>query len=290
MLAGMKDIYASARYTLEQRYFAKGDRGLTALSGIRIVQLTDMHLFASTEGQLLGMNTDHSFNEVLKLVRSRVPAMDLILATGDLSQDGSETSYQRLKSYLGAFDVPYYWLSGNHDQNSMLNRMSQSTSASEPIIDVGEWRIVMLDSSVAEQVHGFLDDDQLQVLKQALVTDKHVLICCHHHPIPMGSQWIDNIGIRNSADFMDIIESSPNVKAVLWGHVHQEVDEVITERRFMATPSTCIQFTKYSADFAVDTLSPGFRYLELMPDGRVVTEVHRVTGVEFTIDYSIKGY
>lgn len=263
---------------------------MTASSGIRIVQLTDMHLFDSTEGQLLGMNTDHSFNEVLKLVRAKVPAMDLILATGDLSQDGSETSYNRLKASLGEFAVPYYWLSGNHDQNPMLEKMSENISASQQVIDVGDWRIVMLDSSVAEQVHGFLEDSQLQLLKDALITEKHVLVCCHHHPIPMNSKWIDNIGIRNSDDFMQIIDASPNVKAVLWGHVHQEVDEVINDRRFLATPSTCIQFTKYSEDFAVDTLSPGFRYLELLPDGRVSTQVHRVTGVEFTIDYSIKGY
>ena len=264
--------------------------GLGNAETVRIVQVTDPHLFQSTDGALLGMNTEESLECVLSLVREKTPEFDLILATGDISQDGSDESYFRMRDKLQAFDRPFYWLSGNHDQNDVITKASVGTAALQKVIDYPNWRIVMLDSSVTDEVHGFLHQHELDLLKEALKTDKHVLVCFHHHPINVGSKWIDNIGVKNASEFMEMLESHDNVKAVLWGHVHQEVDEVQNGRRLLATPSTCIQFTKHSDDFSVDTLHPGYRYLELLPNGSVNTDVHRVTGVEFTIDYSIKGY
>jgi Icc protein len=264
---------------------------LVDVDRIRIVQVTDSHLFKDTQGALLGMNTEHSLECVLSLVQETHPTMDIILATGDISQDSSLESYERMREKLEAFDAPFYWLSGNHDHNDVISRASEGTNALQKVIDFPHWRIVMLDSSVMDEVHGYLHQQELDLLKSAIhETDKHVMVCFHHHPINVGSKWIDNIGVRNASDFMKTIDGCEKVKLVLWGHVHQEVDESHDGKRMLATPSTCIQFTKYSDDFAVDTLSPGFRYIELLSDGSVNTEVHRVTGVEFTIDYSIKGY
>ena len=53
---------------------------------LRVVQLSDFHLFADTDGKLLGLNTQFSLEAVLDRVRREQPDMDLILATGDLSK------------------------------------------------------------------------------------------------------------------------------------------------------------------------------------------------------------
>jgi 3',5'-cyclic-AMP phosphodiesterase len=55
--------------------------------------------------------------------------------------------------------------------------------------------------------------------------------------------------------------------------VHQALDQFINGVRFMASPATCTQFLPRSADFALDARPPGYRVLELMPDGTIVTEV-----------------
>ena len=44
----------------------------------------------------------------------------------------------------------------------------------------------------------------------------------------------------------------------------------------MATPATCIQFKPDSNHFALDTLQPGWREIELHPDGRIETRVKRI--------------
>jgi len=77
---------------------------------------------------------------------------------------------------------------------------------------------------------------------------------------------------------------------VLWGHVHQEFDQSMQGVRWLATPSTCVQFTPRSDDFAVDSTAPGYRWLRLYDDGHIQTAVSRVQNIDFEIDYSIKGY
>ena len=58
----------------------------------------------------------------------------------------------------------------------------------------------------------------------------------------------------------------------------------------MATPSTCVQFKPNSDDFALDTLSPGWRELELKADGEIATQVRRLAAGSFAPDFNAEGY
>ncbi|MOA49871.1 3',5'-cyclic adenosine monophosphate phosphodiesterase CpdA [compost metagenome] len=87
-----------------------------------------------------------------------------------------------------------------------------------------------------------------------------------------------------------MIERFPQVKAMLWGHIHQEFDQLREQVRLLASPSTCVQFAPGSEEFQVDRSAPGYRWLRLHADGLLETGVSRVTGIDFEIDYSVKGY
>jgi Icc protein len=102
------------------------------------------------------------------------------------------------------------------------------------------------------------------------------LVALHHHPVPIGSAWMDAMGLRNAEDFWRIIDRHAQVRAVIWGHVHQNFDSFRHGVRLLATPSTCVQFAPRSADFALDRRAPAFRSLLLSDDGGVATEVCRV--------------
>lgn len=259
---------------------------------VRIVQVTDPHLFMDRKGQLLGLDTEHSFTSVLDLVSKEQPEFDLLLMTGDLSQDGSVMAYQRLEELIKPFNKPYYWFCGNHDNRENMAEVAKESGAMTSVVRQGNWQLILLDSSVPGEVHGNLAQDQLDILSSALKErpDLHTLVSLHHHPIEMKSQWIDTIGVKNSAEFLQILNAHNNVKAVLWGHVHQAHDDVRSGIRFLSTPSSCVQFTPKSDEFDVDTQAPGYRWLELNDDGSIDTAVSRVEDIEFTIDYSVKGY
>lgn len=89
---------------------------MSVLSALRLVQLTDLHLFADGEYQLLGLPTTESFQAVLHQVSLLQPQPNLLLLTGDLSQDGKPESYKRLHTALQLLGYSTYWLPGNHDR------------------------------------------------------------------------------------------------------------------------------------------------------------------------------
>lgn len=266
-------------------------------SGIKVIQVSDSHLFANRDSKLLGLNTDNSLQRVLNLIKTEHPDLDIVLATGDISQDGSEASYHRFESLINTLQRPSYWLQGNHDNEAGILQVLVGNERLSPcVISAGiHWRIILLNSSVKDQVGGHLADSELVFLRTALEThhDKHVIVALHHQPVKMGSAWLDEQMISNAEQFFALIQPYKQIKALLWGHVHQVMDRYHTDfdsLRLLSVPSTCVQFKPEQKDFTADQLPPGYRWLELFADGSFSTGVSRIEGVDFDIDYSIKGY
>jgi len=259
---------------------------------LTIVQLTDTHLKKEQEGELLGMNTRESLDAVLELIKAHHPAPDLILATGDLAQDGDELSYRYFREKLAFFHCPVYWFAGNHDDRLAMRAASNGTPAMEKVVLTDHWQLIFLDTLVPGKVYGELAEKELEFLDQALSRhpDLHALVCFHHQPVDVGSLWLDQIGLRNKGHLFEVLDRYQQVRVVLWGHIHQEVDTVRHAVRMIATPSTCVQFLPESDDFAIDTEAPGYRWLKLAEDGTVETEVKRAHHIDFKVDYNSKGY
>ncbi|NIF19084.1 3',5'-cyclic-AMP phosphodiesterase [Pantoea sp. Cy-639] len=259
-------------------------------SPVHVVQLTDAHLFADPAGTLLGLNTRESLGHVIAQVRREQPRVDLLLCTGDLSQDASAASYEAFRGLAKAVGAPMRWLPGNHDEAQVMAEVAPELV--QTVTDIGAWRIVMLDSAVLGATFGLLDDAQLEGLDAALASagERHCLLCCHHQPVDIGCAWMAPIGLRNADELWRRLRSYPQVKALLWGHIHQEWDEVRDGVRLLATPSTCIQFAPRSEDFKVSEEQPGYRWLRLYADGRLETGVERARDYVVRLDFDSPGY
>ncbi|HHJ1296095.1 3',5'-cyclic-AMP phosphodiesterase [Pseudomonas sp. P1B16] len=259
---------------------------------VHVVQLTDAHLFADPAGTLLGLNTRDSLRHVVAQVQREQPAIDLLLCTGDLSQDASVASYEAFRELTAGFGVATRWLPGNHDEARVMADIAQGTDLVQAVTDIGGWRIVMLDSAVAGATHGLLEEAQLSLLEGALKTagERHCLVCFHHQPVDIGCAWIAPIGLRNAQALFGIVERYPQVRGLLWGHVHQPWDEMREGLRLLATPSTCIQFAAHSEDFKVSEEQPGYRWLRLHADGRLETGVERARDFDVKLDFDSPGY
>lgn len=257
-----------------------------------LVQITDPHLHATSDGTLLGMNTENSLKLIVDRVVEEVPEIDLVIATGDIAQDSSVQAYRNFLDFVRPLQAPMRWIPGNHDSRENMAEAGQGLDHAEPVYELGDWVIILLDSIVPGRVYGNLDENQLTLLKDTLDAnqDRHVLIAFHHHPVPMESRWIDQIGVRNREHFQALVNGYDNIRAVVCGHVHQDSDQIINQIRYISTPSTCVQFLPKSQDFGIDTLGPAYRTLTLHPDGRLETSLSRIDGVDFEIDYSQKGY
>lgn len=264
----------------------------TPRAPLHLVQLTDPHLFADPAGSMLGLNTRDSLRHVIAQVRRQQPRIDLLLCTGDLSQDASAASYQAFGALTDGLSQATRWLPGNHDDTRVMGQVAQGSALMQAVTDLGAWRIVMLDSAVPGATHGCLAPAQLALLDDALASadGRHCLVCCHHQPVDIGCAWMAPIGLRNADELLARVARHRQVKAVLWGHVHQEWDEVREGLRLLATPSTCIQFAPGSEDFQVSEEQPGYRWLRLHEDGRVETGVERAQDFQVKLDFSSPGY
>lgn len=67
---------------------------------VRILQITDTHLFAGEHETLLGVNTSRSYRAVLDAIIAEQHPFDLIVATGDLAQDHSVAPLPLIKILL----------------------------------------------------------------------------------------------------------------------------------------------------------------------------------------------
>jgi Icc protein len=250
---------------------------MTTARPIRLLQLTDPHLFEDESRELYGVNTAATFRATLARGLAESPGpLDAILVTGDIAEDSHRATYERFRSIMAGFGIPVLCIPGNHEDREKL----RSILDSPPLQFCGSmrfpgWRIVMLDSHTPGDDAGRLDDGELERLDRELAaaTDEHVLVCLHHQPIPMGSPWLDAVGLHNGAAFDSVLAGHGNVRAVLWGHVHQASDRVHRGMRMMSTPSTCAQFTPDTQTCVMDLRPPGFRWLELLPTGEIRTEV-----------------
>ena len=93
---------------------------------MRMLQISDSHLYSRTDARLLGMDTSASFDAVIQLAYEETIAEGIevaaILATGDITQDGSMASYEHYFKGVSRLNAPVLWLPGNHDSIQFMQK------------------------------------------------------------------------------------------------------------------------------------------------------------------------
>lgn len=260
---------------------------------LELSQITDTHLFADCDGELLGVATWHSCRAVVDAMKEELAGCHAILATGDLSQDQSAESYRHFVGMMAELTPPVFWLPGNHDEAPLMQAELDAAGIGQAKHLLGEhWQVLLLDTQARGHTHGRLSDEQLALLDTAIdrYPNHHLLVAVHHQAVPVGCAWLDQHNLRNADELGARLARHSAGKVVLCGHVHQGFDEVRNGIRYLASPSTCIQFKPLSDEFALDHTAPGWRQLSLHPDGRLSTRVWRLPPDAFVPDFSARGY
>jgi len=251
-----------------------------------ILHFSDSHLFTDKQHELKGMKTYDSFRAVLEHAYAIHPRPDGIILGGDMAQDESAPTYRMVAELLYEYDwrAPVMISPGNHAdlpllQSHLIPALELGSSYSDQL-QLGAWQIITLNTHEKGSIGGYISSEELGRLRGLLsaTPDKQTLLALHHHPVPIGSLWLDEIGLSNRDELWHLIAGFPQVKALLCGHIHQELDLEYKGLRVLGSPSTCIQFTPGNDDFGMHGVSPGYRWLELTENGGLVTGVERVEG------------
>jgi len=252
---------------------------------VRLLHISDPHLFANPQASLRGVQTLASMQRVLAYANSHRLNADALLCTGDIVNDEPE-GYAHFARALAGYGKPVYLVPGNHDDPArMRSALSKPPFQVGGYADLGAWRIVLVDSCVPGRAGGRISDAELRALDAALTgSDRYAMVCVHHHPVSMSSRWLDRIGIENADELFQVLDSHPQLRAITWGHVHQCFDARRHGVRLLATPSTCAQFLPLSNDFEVDSRPPAYRRISLHADGTLATEVVWLEALSGAVD------
>jgi Icc protein len=248
---------------------------------VRVAQVSDTHLYADPGQTLKGFATDRMLREALAHLAASGFSPQRLVLTGDLVHDGSEAGYRQLATLVRPLGVETLCLPGNHDDGPTLRRILASAGAlCGSTHRVGPWLFLLLDTSLPGADYGQLSGDAIGDAARALAASdaEHALVWLHHHPLPVGSRWLDALGLRNAGALWRWLETQDRVRGVVCGHVHQEFSSRRAGIPVWGTPATCMQFAPGRDAFALDALPPGYRRFLLFPDGTVETEVVRLSG------------
>ncbi|WP_343317837.1 metallophosphoesterase [Arthrobacter sp. TMP15] len=234
------------------------------MTTLRILHLSDTHL--TGDGTLHGgvVDTVAAYRWTLGAFKNAGP-LDLVVISGDASDDGSPASYNTLRSLTQDFAQRHgavaVYAMGNHDQrggfrevlgsghpNSTQNYPAVASEASteceasteggvspageaSPIFGVSMvsgFRIITLDSSVPGRTHGYLDITQLQWLRSVLATDSGygTVVIVHHPPVEPVTPLHRGIELINADELAHALEGSDTV-AILSGHYHHHLNDVL---------------------------------------------------------------
>lgn len=265
---------------------------MTHASSLLIAQITDIHLFANTSKELLGLPTAKSFQAVRDQLQNLFPQPDILLLTGDLSQDGKPETYEYLQDLLKPLRIPTYWLPGNHDQPLIMEQiLNQAPISSQKSFQAGGWQFLLLNSAVTGCVYGQLSAESLHWLdfQLKLAQERPTLIGLHHPPFLVNSDWLDGSVLQNSEQLFEVLDSHPQVRLVVFGHIHQEFKRSRCGVCYLGCPSTSIQFLPESKTFLLEKTDLGFRLINLFPDGTFETQVKRVA-YSYQLDTAAIGY
>lgn len=259
----------------------------------RVLQISDVHMFGNSDQILLGVNTYHSFHSIIDSIKKCTKLPELIILSGDLSQDGSVEAYKIVADLLSELEIPVYWIPGNHDNRENLNKVyPYCYFAVDKQVIINDWQFILLDSLKESEVAGFLASDQLTFLQKCLkeYPQHSAIVVLHHHPVPIGCAWLNKISLKNSNDFWNIITKFPQVHTVLFGHVHQEFETLHNNVQCYAAPSTWIQFKPNHETFALDYLPQGYRWIDLYPNKKMQTGIIRLSAYSGVFDENARSY
>lgn len=196
-----------------------------------IAHTSDFHLFAHRpKTSLVRPDVAEATRMVVADIAGFSPSIDAVFITGDLADGGSAEDYALVRDILSPIEVPVFAVPGNHDARAGFRAAFEDTLPFRPgpKLDYeafcGDLRIIALDTMIEGQVHGGLDDGQIDWFagRLAEATDRLTLILMHHPAFPSAIPALDRMALKvGQAGFSRIVAAYPGPLRILAGHIHR---------------------------------------------------------------------
>jgi 3',5'-cyclic AMP phosphodiesterase CpdA len=232
-----------------------------------IAQITDCHVVATGELMADRIDTAATLARVVAAINAHRPAIDLVVATGDLVNDGAPAQYDRLEALLAGLEPPVIPIPGNHDDRGELrHRYPELLPIGGPddpidfVVDEHPLRLVMLDTVLPGEHRGEVTAAQLSWLDGVLADrpDRPTAVFQHHPPFATGIGFMDVYGLDGADRLEAVVSRHDQVQGVLCGHIHR-----LVVRGFGGTTASCWPST--GAQVALELGDGGVGYTDEPP-------------------------
>jgi Icc protein len=231
---------------------------------VRLAHVSDTHLVRDKDGLVWGHNPAANLASVM----AALPAVDAIVLTGDVAEDGTAEAYGLADSLTYRAGTARYVLPGNHDDAGQMSRVFGAIEDVRAVTLSDHWSIVLLNTQWIGHETGLVSEGALSVLDEILRRLESYAVLCAHHP-PISPCTAPDCGLRDAERLLRVIEKSP-VRAVISGHVHQVFGVRQDGIDFFGAPSTLCQLRHGGTPHYHDTDDPpAAQILELLDDGRL---------------------
>jgi 3',5'-cyclic-AMP phosphodiesterase len=195
-------------------------------------QISDFHIVE--EGRLLldAIDTAAYLRAAVDHLNHLHPAPDVVIATGDLVNDGASAQYAHLRRLLAPLRAPLRLVPGNHDERRALrttfpDHAELGTDGFVDYVVEGPVRVVVLDSTRFPEPGGRLAPEQLEWLDRTLAAAPAAptIVAVHHPPFLTGIDHMDAMGFdaEDASALGAVIGRHPQVERVQSGHLHRTI-------------------------------------------------------------------
>lgn len=216
-----------------------------------IAQITDLHVAAAGGRSCGGIDPAVPVAAVVARLNRLDPRPDLVIATGDLVDKGSDAEYAALDDLLGPLQIPLRMLPGNHDDRDGMRRrfaargwVPADGAHLHQTVDAGPLRLILMDSVIPGRIEGGLDDGRLDWLSDRLAEEpaRPTLLALHHQPFETGMPGLDRYRCRDGDRLAAVVGRRSNILAVVCGHMHRTIAVNWAGTVAFAAPSATRQF------------------------------------------------
>ncbi|KXF75103.1 metallophosphatase [Paramesorhizobium deserti] len=241
---------------------------------MKIIQVSDLHLRVPGE-LLLGINPLARLEDCIADLNRNHADADLVVFSGDLTNDGEPSAYAALAERLAGLAAPFRLMLGNHDDRAAFRAAFPDAPGDDGFvqssIDLPDGRIVLLDTLETGLIEGRLCQERLAWLDAALADARSALLFLHHPPFSIGVPSLDKWRLSDAGRLRDVLIRHNNVRHIFAGHVHRFAAGSWSGIPFATVRATSLQSAlTFSGPHEVSSEAPAYAVILAYNDNIVV--------------------
>ncbi|MGH1575673.1 metallophosphoesterase [Planktotalea sp.] len=213
---------------------------------VKLLWFSDLHF--TSAGDQFGYDPRARLDVLIEHISKHHSDAALCVISGDMVDEPTRENYAELANRLAHLPMPYLPMTGNHDLRS---EFSQALALPDSVQDgflqyavtLDGLRLICLDTLTENSDDGSFCETRRDWLADKLARDRKTptVVFCHHPPLALGYPMLDPNCIDTGATLLNMLAAAPNVRQLLFGHVHRHMQGVTQGLPFASIRSVLYQ-------------------------------------------------